>query len=80
MSNIISCDVHDHFEIACMRRSLVEIELPNEKKVTGQALDIINSDGKEYLSLDIDDNKDQFNLKDISTLTFLDSGDVVKIL
>ena len=52
MKTTISCDVHDYFEIVCMRKSQITITLHSEEKVSGEASDIIlNQEKQECLQV-----------------------------
>lgn len=50
---IISCELHDYLEIACMYGYRVQLTLNNHQTVTGKALDILTSaEKREYLLID----------------------------
>jgi len=52
MKTSISCDVHDYFEIVCMRKSQITIKLHSKKTVSGEASDIIlNQEKQECLQM-----------------------------
>lgn len=79
MTEIINCEVHDHFEIACMRRALVEVQFKNGETISGRAIDLQSKDGKEYFTMEVERGKYECNLKDLSTLTFIDSGKSINV-
>ena len=49
VTKILSCDLHDYLEIACMYAYQVELELNEGQKCTGKPLTTITSEQKEYL-------------------------------
>ncbi|AWB65832.1 hypothetical protein C2869_04975 [Saccharobesus litoralis] len=73
MTKLISCDLHDHFEIVCMRRSQVQVTLADGNKQTGQALDIVLENGKEWLKLQTDSELLSINLLDINCLAAINN-------
>ena len=81
MKKIISCDVHDHFEIACMRRSEVSVTLHNAKTINGYAKDLITKNKMEYFCITItDQDQDEIiNLIDINTLRVKGIDATVKV-
>lgn len=48
----ISCDLHDHIEIACMYGYRVRLHLQNNSIVEGEACDIDSIEKREYLVLE----------------------------
>lgn len=68
MTNNISCDAHDYFEIVCMRRSQVKITAKNNKKYYGMATDIKLVNKQEYLLISDDINTQQILLSDVKQL------------
>ncbi|MCW8877546.1 MAG: Rho-binding antiterminator [Kangiellaceae bacterium] len=80
MSKLISCDIHDYFEIACMRREKVQIESDElEEKLEGLAIDIVVKDRQEFIVLDSKDERLFINLNSIKSLTFCSSGETIQI-
>ena len=75
MADVIKCDIYDHFEIACMRRSRVCLELHNGNTLVGTAVNLETRDRKEFLILDTDGSQSDVNLMDIDVLVFSDSGE-----
>jgi len=71
MKKIINCNVHDHFEIACMRQSYVSLKLHNGQLISGRAKDLITENKSEYFYLDSanPEQEKRINLIDINTLT-----------
>ena len=51
MKKPIACDLHDHFEIVCMRNSNIQLTLMDGQVVEGQALDIATIDKIEFIKL-----------------------------
>ncbi len=75
MADTIKCDIYDHFEIACMRRSRICLELHNGSTLVGTAVNLETRDQKEFLILDTDGSQRHVNLMDIDVLVFSDSGE-----
>lgn len=56
MKTMICCDVHDYFEIVCMRKSHITITMHSDEKVSGEASDIVlNQEKQECLLMMIND-------------------------
>jgi len=49
MTSRITCDAHDYFEIACMRRSQILVTTYSSKTYQGIAFDIEVIEGEEML-------------------------------
>jgi transcriptional antiterminator Rof (Rho-off) len=83
MVNTIQCGLYDYFEIACMRRSKISLELHNGDRFEGVASNLQSKDGKEFLTLMDDDLSDdsarEINLMDIDILVFVKSGERISI-
>ena len=81
MKKIISCDVHDHFEIACMRQSEVSLKLHNGQIITGRAKDLVTENKAEYVCLEItgQEQHERINLIDINALTIKGSDNPILI-
>ena len=80
MTKIISCNIHDHFEIACMRRSQITLSLHNGHTVTGNAVDLITKNKSEFISLDLEDKRNErINLLEINTLQISGSEELIKV-
>ncbi len=47
----IACELHDYLEVACVYRYHIRLKLKNSQVIEGQAQDIINDNGHEYLAL-----------------------------
>jgi len=71
MRKIINCNVHDHFEIACMRQSVIQLTLHDGREIIGRAKDLVTKNKSEFIFLEIDnqDDNERINLTDIHTLT-----------
>ena len=72
MNKIISCDIHDHFEIACMRRAKVTAVMHNAESHSGIAVDLETKNKREYLHLQKEGDQSvlKIDLLDIKTLQF----------
>ena len=80
MTKIISCNVHDHFEIACMRRSKITLSLHNGQIIKGQAVDLITKNKNEFIYLTTQENEEKhINLLNINTLQIEESDDLIHI-
>ena len=75
MAKIIKCDLHDHFEIACMRKSKLTLELSNGETVSGIAIDLEVKKGIENLILKVGDGQHKINLVDIDVLVLSETGE-----
>lgn len=70
MSKLISCDVHDYFEIVCMRKSQVTVTTKNGETTSGQASTIsLTQDKQEQLLVTNNENTVAVKLTDIAKLT-----------
>ena len=79
MANVIKCELYDYFEIACMRRYDVLLELHNGESIRGEAHNLITKEGKEFFLLNVDGAERRINLKDIDVLVFSKSGERINI-
>lgn len=83
MKTIIACDVHDYFEIACMRRLAVQLLLHSGVSIEGLASDLITTEGREFLVIELPDRQstqnEVINLMDIKTLTLLSESKVIPV-
>ena len=68
MTNNISCDAHDYFEIVCMRRSQVKVTAKDNKKYYGMATDIKLVNKQEYLLISDGIKTQQVLLSDVKQL------------
>jgi Rho-binding antiterminator len=69
---MISCELYDYFEIACMQRLKLRLQMLDGSELEGTALDTgRTSDKQEALILLIDEDTKYIALEDISTLTSL---------
>lgn len=50
---MLACDIHDYFEIICMRKSQVAITISNGNICHGTALNIIVKNKQEFLVLQL---------------------------
>lgn len=51
MTENISCDAHDYFEIVCMRQSKIEVTTKTNEIFLGVATDIIRLNDQEVLTI-----------------------------
>ena len=80
MKKIISCNIHDHFEIACMRRSKIALTLHNGSVVEGQAIDLVTKDKNEFIYLKVQDQEvEQINLLEIKTLRVHPAEEIIQV-
>ncbi len=80
MTDVIRCDLYDYFEIACMRREFIELQMQNGETFRGTAIDLQTKDGREWLFLDrIDLPQIQLDLREIQVLVFPRTGQSIKI-
>lgn len=68
MTNNISCDAHDYFEIVCMRRSLIKVTTKDNKKYHGIATDIKLVEKQEHLIISDGIRIEQLLLSEIKKL------------
>ncbi|MBL4673486.1 MAG: hypothetical protein JKX81_14600 [Arenicella sp.] len=79
MADVIKCALYDHFEVACIRRCTVLLELKNGETISGVAGDLKSKNGVEFLLLVTDDGQRSVNLMHIDVLVFSDSGERIII-
>jgi len=69
----ISCDLHDHLEIACLRRLRLQVELTDGTLVEGRALTTVSTPAKEeFLRLESADGLRDLRLDQLHAITALD--------
>lgn len=69
MTQLINCDLHDYFEIVCMRQSNIKIMLHNDITYRGKAINLRTNQGVEYIEVALSCGEiKRFNLAEISTL------------
>jgi len=69
----ISCDLHDHLEIACLRRLRLQVELTDGTQVEGRALTTVSTPAKEeFLRLESADGVRDLRLDQLHAITALD--------
>lgn len=69
--NVISCELHDFVEVACMYGYQVRLVLKNGQEAEGRAVDITQSnDKREFLVID-NGSKQQFDLMALSKMHVL---------
>lgn len=80
MANVIRCDHYDHFEIACMRRETVELQMFDGEHVRGTAIDLQTKGGREWLFVNLESGERRTaDLREIKVLVFPKSGQSIKI-
>lgn len=70
MTSRISCDLHDHFEIVCMRQSTVKVTTKNGTSFEGVANTISQQNQQEQLVLSCGTS---IELTDVTTLEALNN-------
>lgn len=70
---MIACDIHDYFEIVCMRKSQLKLTLHNQQIIEGQALDIKVFDRIEYIQLKRGRQHHMVALTDIQLLSAINN-------
>jgi Rho-binding antiterminator len=74
INNLISCELHDYFEIACMYGYRLKLTLKDNKTIEGVALDLTaTAEKREFLIID---NKEvpKIELKQLSKMEVLTPG------
>ncbi len=79
MAEVIKCALYDHFEMACIRRCEVLLELKDGETISGIARDLKSKNSAEFLLLVTDDGEHRVNLMHIDVLVFSDSGERIII-
>lgn len=70
-SSIISCDLHDYVELACMHNYRVQLTLKDRQVVTGKAMDIVTAEHREYLVVGEGDQQQKIDLTHLAKLEVL---------
>jgi len=77
---LIRCDIHDHFELACMHRSQLTLNMHDGTQHNGIAVDLETKNKVEYLHLKTNANViDKVNLLDIKSIRVDNSKDSIEI-
>jgi transcriptional antiterminator Rof (Rho-off) len=79
VTDVIKCGLYDYFELACVRRCTVLLELQGGETISGVASDLKSKNGVEFLLLVTDDGERRVNLMHIDVLVFSDSGERIII-
>jgi len=77
VSKLISCDQHDHFEIACMHRSRVSLTLRNKEVLNGVAQTLVNKNGREWLKISVANTTKVIELNSVNQMDY--EGNTVTI-
>lgn len=69
MAQLINCDLHDYFEIVCMRQSNIKIMLHNNITYHGKAINLRTNQGVECIEVALNCGEiKRFSLIEINTL------------
>ena len=70
---VISCELHDFIEVACMYGYRLKLTLKNDQTIEGKAIDIVNSSQKrECLVIASEDNTcQQIDLTELAKMQVL---------
>ncbi|MDE3272333.1 Rho-binding antiterminator [Pseudoalteromonas sp. G4] len=70
MTKRISCDLHDYFEIVCMRQSNIRITIKGNVTYQGKAVDLKTLQGTELIEVQLADGKiKRINIAEVITLS-----------
>ena len=68
-SYIISCELHDYFEIVCLYHYRIKLTLKTQQVIEGIALDILTSaDKREYLLIQTQEQQQTIELNQLSKM------------
>ncbi|WP_372769145.1 Rho-binding antiterminator [Pseudoalteromonas sp.] len=75
MTKRISCDLHDYFEIVCMRQSNIRITIKDNITYQGKAVDLKTHRGVEWLEVQLTDGEiKRINIAEVITLSACDNN------
>ncbi len=69
--SIISCQVHDYIEIACMYGYRVSLELTNHDRIEGKPITTQSKNKQEFLLMEMADAKQEIELDQIKSMQAL---------
>jgi len=69
--DVISCELHDFVEVACMYGYQLKLTLKNGEVVEGKAVDILSIDQQELLDIDDNGEKKQIDLMTLAKMEIL---------
>lgn len=70
MTKRISCDLHDYFEIVCMRQSNILITIKGNVTYQGKAVDLKTLQGTELIEVQLADGEiKRINIAEVITLS-----------
>lgn len=69
MTENISCDAHDYFEIVCMRQSKIEVTTKTNETFLGIATDIVKLNDQEVLTIKTQTHLAKVPLIEVKKLT-----------
>jgi len=78
-NKIISCAIHDHFEIACMRASKINLVLHDGQCFNGVAKDLETKNKLEFLHLETNKEIVKIDLLTIKTLQFNGDDTIITV-
>jgi len=70
--DIISCELHDFVEVACMYGYQVRLTLKNNQIVEGKAVDIVTSSEKRECLVIDNDTRQHIDLTELAKMQVLD--------
>jgi Rho-binding antiterminator len=74
-NHLISCELHDYIEVACMYGYQVRLFLKDQSTLEGKAKDILtNSEKREFLLLETEAGSQQVELISLDRLQVLTPG------
>lgn len=68
---VISCELHDFVEVACMYNYQLKLILKNGEVIEGKAVDILSVDQQELLDIDDNGEKKQVDLMALAKMKVL---------
>lgn len=70
MTKRISCDLHDYFEIVCMRQSNIRTTVKGNVTYQGKAVDLKTHQGVEWLEVQLTDGEmKRINIAEVISLS-----------
>ena len=70
MTQRINCDLHDYFEIVCMRQSNIRITIKGNVTYQGKAIDLKTHQGVELIDVQLVDGEvKRINIAEVITLS-----------
>ena len=69
--DVISCELHDFVEVACMYGYQLKLFLKNNQVIEGKAIDIVNSPEKRECLVIENDSRQQIELTQLARMQVL---------